>query len=111
MNGFSKTRRLLTKNDYANVFQQAKKLVTPYFIVLYRPNDIEHSRLGLAISKKMISKSHDRNRVKRIIRETFRVNQILPAIDLIVLAKPGLGKIENSVISGFLNQTCKKLIV
>ena len=110
MNDFSKSRRLLTKNDYTNVFQQAKKIVTPYFTVLYRNNDLEHSRLGLTISKKMISKSHDRNRVKRIIRETFRINKILPPVDIVVLAKPGLGKVENAVISDLFIQTCEKLI-
>ena len=92
------------------MFQQANKLVTEYFTILYRNNDIMHARLGLALSKKNIAKSHDRNRVKRVLRETFRVQHNLPAVDIIVLAKPGLGKIENSIISACFNQICKKLI-
>ena len=113
--GFDKTHRLLTKIEYDHVFSQAKKLGSSYFIVLYRNNNLGHARLGLALSKKMIAKSHDRNRIKRILRETFRLNMQLPTVDIIVLARPNISKIKNSIIINSLNETwnlltcsCKK---
>lgn len=109
MNEFDKTRRLLKKCEYDHVFAQAKKLVTSEFIVLYRANTQGVARLGLALSKKMIPKAHDRNRLKRKLRETFRVKQ-LPAIDIIILARTGVAAVENKTINVNLGKTWDKLI-
>ncbi|KTD07718.1 ribonuclease P protein component [Legionella jamestowniensis] len=109
MNCFDKTRRLLKKSDYDYVFAQAKKVVTSEFIFLYRNNSLGYARLGLALSKKIISKAHDRNRLKRLLRETFRVKQ-LPAIDVVVLARPGVANAENKTLNAKLGKTWDKLI-
>lgn len=109
MNDFPKTKRLLNKSEYDNVFGQANRLTTPGFIVLYRNNTIGHARLGLAISKKMVSKSHDRNRLKRLLRETFRT-AILPAVDVVVLAKRGVKSVQNSTLTTHLNDLWSKLL-
>lgn len=109
MNSFDKTRRLLKKSEYDHVFNQAQKIATPFFTILYRDNTIGHARLGLALSKKMIAKSHDRNRVKRIVRETFRTTHTLLPFDIIVLAKAGVGKVHNAILINKLGQAWNKL--
>jgi len=83
---FTKARRLRKKNEYSVVFQNAKKFETPEFLFLYRENDIGFARLGLAISKKKIALACERNKIKRLLRETFRVS-VLPAVDIIVLVR------------------------
>lgn len=105
---FDKTRRLLKKADYSDVFNQAKKLVTSDFIVLYRENTVGYARLGLALSKKAIAKAHDRNRLKRLLRETFRTRN-LPHVDIVVLARSGAGKAQNKAIITKLSKTWDKL--
>ncbi len=105
---FDKTRRLLKKSDYNNVFNQATKIVTSNFIVLYRDNTVGHARLGLALSKKAIAKAHDRNRVKRLLRETFRNSQLRP-VDIVVLARNGVGNVDNSMIINNLSDLWDKL--
>jgi ribonuclease P protein component len=105
---FNKTQRLLKKSEYDNVFSKAKRLVTSYFIILYCENQVGHARLGLALSKKMIAKAHDRNRIKRLVRESFRTG-CLPAVDVVVLARPGLAQIQNSIITAKLSKTWDKL--
>ena len=107
---FDKKRRLLKKIEYDYVFEKAKKIVTTEFIFLYRENTIGHARLGLALSKKLISKAHDRNRLKRLLRETFRT-QNLPGIDIIVLARKGVGSIKNPIIYNKLSQVWVNLCV
>lgn len=109
MNEFSQSRRLLKKSEYDDVFQNAKKIATPHFIVLYRKNTVGHARLGLALSKKNIAKAHHRSRIKRLLRETFRVTHHLSAIDIVVLAKPGLSKIDNAILIDGLQQIWSKL--
>ena len=56
-----------------------------------RPEGAEGPRLGLVVGKKQLKRAVDRNRVKRIVREQFRLHRAgLPACDLIVrlAAKP-----------------------
>lgn len=108
MNCFDKKRRLLKKSDYDFVFAQAKKMVTPEFIILHRENIMGHARLGLALSKKSIPKAHDRNRIKRLLRETFRTTR-LPAIDLIFLARQGVANVENKILIARLGMIWNKL--
>lgn len=108
MYAFRKTQRLLRKIDYDHVFEQAKKIVTTEFIVLYRVNNLGHARLGLALSKKMIAKAHDRNRLKRLLRESFRQNH-LPSVDMIFLARQGVAKKTNLGINTILSATWEKL--
>ncbi|MDF1677794.1 MAG: ribonuclease P protein component [Legionellaceae bacterium] len=92
MFGFDKTHRLLHKQEFDVVFRCAKKITNPEFTVLFCKNTLGHARLGLVISKKIVNKAHDRNRIKRILRESFRLNSQLPAVDIVVLAKPFVKK-------------------
>jgi len=89
---FDKSRRLLTREDFDRVFKNAHKLTTPEFTVLFCDNKQTQARLGLVLSKKMIHKSHDRNRIKRVLRESFRLNTKLPVVDVVVLARPAATK-------------------
>jgi ribonuclease P protein component len=105
---FNKAQRLLKKSDYDHVFVQAKKIVTTDFVLLCRENNIGYARLGLALSKKMIAKAHDRNRIKRLLRECFRQTQ-LPAVDIIFLARSGVAQQTNLGINTRLSKTWEKL--
>ena len=108
MFAFKKAQRLLKKIDYDHVFEKAKKIVTTEFIILFRENNLGYARLGLALSKKMIAKAHDRNRIKRLLREGFRQTR-LPAVDLIFLARQSVGKQTNSGINNKLSKTWEKI--
>lgn len=109
MNTFSKNKRLLEKSEYDQVFSQSKRLSTSDFIILYRNTTIGHARLGLAIAKKVVPKAHDRNRLKRLLRETFRTKK-LASVDIIVLAKRGVDKIQSSTLLQNLNKAWDKLL-
>lgn len=56
-----------------------------------RPNELDHARLGMVVAKRQFRRAVDRNRMRRIIRETFRLQgPDLPALDVVVrvLAAP-----------------------
>lgn len=58
--------------------------------MLYRPQQQARARLGLAISKKHCRKATDRNRLKRVVRESFRLHKNeLSGLDIVVMNKPG----------------------
>ena len=55
---------------------------------MVRPNDLSHARIGLSISAKAVGNAVSRNRIKRVIRESFRLHQKqLPNIDIVVNAR------------------------
>lgn len=105
---FNKTKRLLKKKDFNHVFAEAKKIATPELIILYRENDCGFARIGFAISKKKIAKAHDRNHLKRLLRESFRLHD-LPAIDIVVLARNDSSKVNNSNITAHVSKAWNRL--
>ena len=109
-NQFSRELRLLTPTHFENVFNNAIPAVSNQLTLLARKNTCDHPRLGITISKKRVKKAHDRNRLKRAIRESFRLNQqVLPTADIIVVGKSGLDRLSNQEIFSLLNKLWKKL--
>jgi ribonuclease P protein component len=79
----------LTAAAYGRVFKKAKRSRDKWFTVLYRESGISGARLGLAIAKKHCRRATDRNRIKRIVRESFRQNQAgLDGLDIVVINQP-----------------------
>ncbi|MDU0353355.1 ribonuclease P protein component [Paraglaciecola aquimarina] len=110
-NNFSRELRLLTPTHFEYVFKKAIPSVSPQITLLARFNDINNPRLGITLSKKRVKYAHDRNRVKRLIRESFRVKrQTFPNIDIVVVGKSGLDKMSNEEIVLLLGKLWKKLV-
>jgi len=60
-------------------------------LVLARINNLEIARLGLAVSKKQVRTAVERNKIKRVIRESFRKNQhFLKGLDIVVIPQGSL---------------------
>jgi len=121
---FLRQHRLLTADDFSRVFKKPFRSSDCYLTILAvareKPSDenikidntdILSARLGLAISKKNTKRAVDRNRIKRLIRESFRQNKYkLPAIDLVVMAKPVTKNADNAQIFQSLEQHWDKLV-
>lgn len=109
---FGKSMRLLSSSDFQNVFDDAPLRTShQHFLLLARRNQLNVPRLGLVIAKKHIRLAVDRNRMKRLIRETFRVKQQqLIGIDVIVLARKGMNDVANTALIEQLNGQWQRLI-
>ena len=103
---FGKPQRLLNASDFKNVFTEPPLRAShQHCLILAKPNSCKRGRLGLVIAKKHIKLAVQRNRIKRIIRESFRHQQHnLAGIDAIVLARKGLGELDNQTITKIVNQ-------
>lgn len=88
---FPREARLTEARDFGLVFRRARRSTDPAFSILARSNSVGRSRLGLAISRKCARRNVDRNRIKRLIRESFRHRrQQLPALDYVVMCRPAV---------------------
>lgn len=87
--GFPKSRRLLKSADFQGVFAQGRKTYSPEFVIYVLPNAEVGPRLGMAVSRK-VGKAVLRGRIKRLLREAFRLGQSRwPAADVVVVARAG----------------------
>jgi ribonuclease P protein component len=101
--GFPRELRLGSPADFQNVFENAQRSADTYLTVLARPNKRGHARLGLAIAKKSIRNAVDRNRVKRLIRESFRLRQMgFGGVDFVVMARPLAKQASNEILQSAL---------
>ena len=84
--GLPSARRLTRTAEFSRVFAEPLRSSDRYFTVLARDNDGTGARLGLAISRRAAKLAVDRNRLKRLARETFRLQPDLPSRDFVVMA-------------------------
>jgi ribonuclease P protein component len=81
-------RRLRRKSDFEAAYARGRRFGNGFFAVTAKPNDTGAPRLGLAVSVKNAGNSVERNRIRRTIRESFRLHQHeLPPVDLVVSAR------------------------
>lgn len=109
---FSKDVRLRCAKDYQGVFNYTLfKVHQPCFLLLATANaQIDSHRIGLVVAKKKVRRAHERNRVKRISRESFRLNQHrLVGLDIVVMPKIGIEQISNADLHQQLNMAWNKL--
>ena len=93
---FSRQYRLVTASDYQSVFNNPKRVSTSELLFLYCKNNKGFSRLGLAIAKKQFPLAVDRNRIKRLVRESFReLRSQLSSVDIVVMARKNLLNMDN----------------
>lgn len=76
---FSKDSRLLRNTEFRRIFKVGKRLSLPVLTLIYSLRDkplgtIRSPKLGLSVSRK-VGKAHDRNLLKRRLREIFRLHQ------------------------------------
>jgi ribonuclease P protein component len=75
--GFSlpKEARLLKRAEFLRVYEQGRRIDGRFMTVFVLPNDGPMHRLGVTATRKAIGKAHDRNRCKRLLRESFRLSR------------------------------------
>jgi len=112
-NAFPKTARLLSPKDYKPVFDNSRyKVSTKQFLLLATASQARRPRLGLVIAKKHVSKAVQRNRLKRVLRESFRLRQSeIPLIDIVVLARKDADNLAPLELRKMIDRLIDELIL
>ncbi|MBA1203850.1 ribonuclease P protein component [Pseudomonas capeferrum] len=108
---FSRDKRLLTPRHFKAVFDSPTgKVPGKNLLILARENGLDHPRLGLVIGKKSVKLAVQRNRLKRLMRDSFRLHQhLLTGWDIVVVARKGLGDVENPELHQHFGKLWKRL--
>jgi ribonuclease P protein component len=72
---FPKEARLAKRAEFLRVYEQGKRIEGRYMTVFLLPNGLALQRVGITATKKAIGKAHERNRAKRLLRESFRLSR------------------------------------
>jgi ribonuclease P protein component len=88
---FGKQERIRKRKDYLAIYQQGTRGYAKHFIVITKKNSLGIKRLGITVGKK-VGNAVKRNRIKRILREFFRLNKsrLSASQDILIIAKVGI---------------------
>jgi ribonuclease P protein component len=101
---------LLTPAQFKSVFSNPIKASSAEITLLAIPNSEQHPRLGLTVAKRYVKRANQRNRIKRVIRDSFRLNQHdIPHLDIVVLVRNGVMEMENAEINKLIEKLWRKL--
>lgn len=107
------TYRLSGPKAFSNVFQQATVSSDASFKVLARNTGQATARLGMAVSRKVDPRAVQRNRLKRVIRESFRAHYFSEAlhtpVDIVVLPRRQAVTISNGQLFEKLEQHWRRI--
>ena len=103
-------RRRTARSDQAVFGDTRYKVAHPNLLLLARPNQLSHPRWVLVVAKKHIRHAVNRNRVKRVVRDTFRlVQHQLNSVDVVFLVRPGMDKLSPQEQTELLENTWQRL--
>jgi ribonuclease P protein component len=85
---FGKQDRIRKRKDYLNIYQQGVRSYSLHFTAIVRQNPSGLTRLGLTVSKK-VGNAVKRNRMKRLVREFFRLNKarLSASQDIVIIGR------------------------
>jgi ribonuclease P protein component len=86
---FRPHERIRLPADFRRAFDRKRSASDAHLIVYGVENGLPHARLGVSASKKRVRKAHERNRVKRLLREAFRLTkgELPPGLDLVIVPR------------------------
>lgn len=106
---FPRAARLLAKTEFDSAFAGVRRH-SDFFTAHVRATSGERARLGLAIGRRVSKRAVERNRLKRLVREEFRlVAAGLPTFDLVVTAKPAAAAATRASLHADLDRLFRRV--
>jgi len=108
--GFGADKRLLQASEFKAVFQgPSYRVSTANMLLLARENELTQARLGLVVGKKHARKASQRNLIKRIARESFRLSHALVGVDIVLVARQGITQKDRAELREMIDYLWRRL--
>ena len=111
---FQRSQRLRRPAEFQAAYRQGRRFGNELLTATVRPNDQSVARLGLSIAARTVGNSVCRNRLRRLLRDSFRLRQLeLPPVDIVIGARSaaraasaavlreGVGRLWNQIIEAW----------
>ena len=84
------TDSLKNNRDFVNVYTSGKSYANKFLVIYTLKNNSDRNRLGISVSKK-VGNSVIRHRLKRLIKESYRLHEKMfnSGLDIVVIARKG----------------------
>jgi ribonuclease P protein component len=108
--GLPRTQRLRHAAEFKRLYAQGRRLAADAFTAVVQPNGVGMPRLGLSVAARILRLAVQRNRIRRIIRESFRQHQqSLPALDIVVGLRSSPRDVDNAQLRRSLEKLWQKI--
>lgn len=101
MAAYPRTCRLTRPSEFQRVFERGlhRRVQVQGLFARVRESSRSEPRLGFALSKRSLKHAVDRNRIKRLVRESFRLHRAnLPKLDIVVITQSEVAQLNNAAI-------------
>ena len=102
------TESLRKNHQFQSVYKGGRSLANKYLIMYIKENGMEQNRIGISVSKK-VGNSVVRHRVKRLIKESYRLHENIfnSGLDVVIVARPGVAHVGYEEVESALLHLCK----
>ena len=107
---FNNTYGIKKDSDFRKIYQKGKSLADRNLVIYTMKNRSDNTRIGISISKK-VGKAHERNRIRRCIKEAYRLNidpRVATGYDLVFIARINAADKEYRELEKSLKYICKR---
>ncbi len=104
------TERIRKNQEFKRVYNKGKSVVNRYLVMYYMKNNLPYNRIGFSVSKK-VGKSVVRNRVRRLMKETYRLRKIdiNNGYDLVFVARVRMNQADYRTVEKSMFHLLKKI--
>jgi ribonuclease P protein component len=104
-------RRMRRPGEFKLVYAGGKRYGNEFFTANTRANELTWARLGMSIAARNLRRAVDRNRVRRLIRESFRMHQQdLPFLDIVIGARTAVISADRATLRAALEKLWQKIV-